>query len=135
MLSFALRSGTLPLLLNQRACGRTLVLSYPENFSLTLRNLYSMMGSSTSNMYFYMYLVAEVFTPLSIAKEAISMSSQPSSSVTPVTQSKSRATTNGRKWRVLVVVLVIISGLLTSAYAALSLYIATQLVYVAQKPL
>src|SRR2546421_2720246 len=63
------------------------------------------------------------------------MSSQPSSSVTPVTQNKPKATTNGRKWRVLVVVLVIISGLLTSAYAALSLYVATQLVYVAQKPL
>ena len=63
------------------------------------------------------------------------MSSQPSSSVTPATQSKPKATTNGRKWRVLVVVLVIISGLLTSAYAALSLYVATQLVYVAQKPL
>src|SRR2546423_15667634 len=63
------------------------------------------------------------------------MSSQPSSSVTPVTQNKPKATTNGRKWRVMVGVLLIISGLLTSTYAALSLYIATQLVYVAQKPL
>src|SRR3989441_1308281 len=86
-------------------------------------------------MHFYMYLVAEVFTPFLIAKEVISMSSQPPSSVTPATQIKPKATTNGRKWRVLVVVLVIISGLLTSAYTALSLYIATQLVYVAQKPL
>ena len=56
------------------------------------------------------------------------MSSQPSSSVAPATQSKPRATTKGRKWRVLVVVLVIISGLLTSAYAALSLYVAPLLI-------
>src|SRR2546423_4627692 len=63
------------------------------------------------------------------------MSSQPSSSVEPTIQSQPGAATNGRNWRIFVVALLIISGLLTSAYTALSLYIATRLVYVAQKPL
>jgi len=63
------------------------------------------------------------------------MSSQPSSSVAPTIQSQPGAAANGRNWRIFVVALLIISGLLTSAYTALSLYIATRLVYVAQKPL
>ncbi len=63
------------------------------------------------------------------------MSSQPSSSVAPTIRTQPGATTNGRKWRILVVALLIISGLLTTTYTALSFYIATQLVYVPQKPL
>ncbi len=63
------------------------------------------------------------------------MSSQPSSSVAPTIQSQAVAAANGRNWRIFVVALLIISGLLTSAYTALSLYIATRLVYVVQKPL
>src|SRR5947209_20403159 len=63
------------------------------------------------------------------------MSSQPSSSVAPTIQSQPGAAANGRTWRIFVVALLIISGLLTSAYTALSLYIATRLVYVVQKPL
>src|SRR5207248_4020748 len=50
-------------------------------------------------------------------------------------QSQPGAAANGRTWRIFVVALLIISGLLTSAYTALSLYIATRLVYVVQKPL
>src|ERR1700680_2245003 len=63
------------------------------------------------------------------------MSSQPSSSVAPTIQGQPAAAANGRNSRIFVVALLIISGLLTSAYTALSLYIATRLVYVAQKPL
>src|SRR5436305_13855402 len=63
------------------------------------------------------------------------MSSQPSSSVAPTIQSQPGAATNGRNWRIFVVALLIISGLLTGAYTALSLYIATRLVYVVQTPL
>src|SRR5438270_9761753 len=63
------------------------------------------------------------------------MSSRPTSSAAPTVQSQAGMATNGRSWRRLVAALLIISGLLTSGYVALSLYIATRLVYVPQKPL
>src|SRR6266550_9169358 len=72
---------------------------------------------------------------LHFREEAISMSSNPSSSVAPTIQGQPVAPANGRNWRIFVVALLIISDLLTSAYTALSLYIATRLVYVVQKPL
>ena len=62
------------------------------------------------------------------------MLSRTSSSVAPVTQTQAVAKT-GRLLRWIVVTLLIVSVIVTVAYTALSIYIATQLVYVPQKPL
>src|SRR5438105_7587388 len=64
------------------------------------------------------------------------MLSQPSSSVASTPQAAaSVASAADQRWRKVVAALLIISGVLTSGYAAISLYIATQLVYVPQKPI
>jgi fermentation-respiration switch protein FrsA (DUF1100 family) len=62
------------------------------------------------------------------------MLSRTSSSVTPVTQTQAGAKT-GRLLRWIVIALLIISVIVTTAYTALSIYIATQLVYVSKKPI
>jgi len=62
------------------------------------------------------------------------MSSRPPSFVMPVTQTQAGAKKD-RLLRGIVVSLLIVSVLVTTAYTALSIYIATQLVYVPQKPL
>jgi len=53
----------------------------------------------------------------------------------PVTQPQGGVKTTGRLLRWIVVALLIVSVIVTMAYTALSIYIATQLVYVPQKPL
>jgi len=63
------------------------------------------------------------------------MSSRSPSSVMPVTQPQGGVKTTGRLLRWIVVALLIVSVIVTMAYTALSIYIATQLVYVPQKPL
>ncbi|MGZ3642782.1 MAG: alpha/beta hydrolase [Ktedonobacteraceae bacterium] len=63
------------------------------------------------------------------------MSSHPSSSVVPVTQSQGVVKKTDRLLRWVVVALLIVSIIVTTAYTALSIYIATKLVYVPQKPL
>ena len=63
------------------------------------------------------------------------MSSRSPSSVLPVTQPQGGVKTTGRLLRWIVVALLIVSVIVTMAYTALSIYIATQLVYVPQKPL
>src|SRR5438105_12782056 len=63
------------------------------------------------------------------------MSSRSPSSVMPVTQPQGGVKTTGRLLHWIVVVLLIVSVIVTTAYTALSIYIATQLVYVPQKPL
>ena len=63
------------------------------------------------------------------------MSSRSPSSVMPVTQPKGGVKTTGRLLRWIVVALLIVSVIVAAAYTALSIYIATQLVYVPQKPL
>jgi pimeloyl-ACP methyl ester carboxylesterase len=63
------------------------------------------------------------------------MSSRSPSSVTPVTQPQGGLTTTDRLLRWIVVALLIVSVIVITAYAALSIYIATQLVYVPQKPI
>ncbi|MGZ3610775.1 MAG: hypothetical protein ACXVBU_12005, partial [Ktedonobacteraceae bacterium] len=63
------------------------------------------------------------------------MSSHPSSSVVPVTQSQGVVKKTDRLLRWVVVALLIVSIIVTTAYTALSIYIATKLVYVQQKPL
>jgi pimeloyl-ACP methyl ester carboxylesterase len=63
------------------------------------------------------------------------MSSRSPSSVTPVTQPQGGVKTTDRLLRWIVVVLLIVSAIVTMTYTALSIYIATQLVYVPQKPL
>jgi uncharacterized protein len=63
------------------------------------------------------------------------MSSRPPSFVMPVTQTRSVVKTTNRLLRRIVVALLIVSVIVTTAYTALSIYIATQLVYVPQKPL
>src|SRR5438876_11518597 len=63
------------------------------------------------------------------------MSSRSPSSVMPVTQPQGGVKTTGRLLRLIVVALLIVSVIVTMAYTALSIYIATQLVYVPQKPL
>jgi uncharacterized protein len=62
------------------------------------------------------------------------MLSRTSSSVAPVTQTQAGERT-GRLLRWIIVALLIISGIVTMAYTVLSIYIATQLVYVPQKPI
>ena len=62
------------------------------------------------------------------------MFSRTSSSVAPATQPQAGAKTN-RLLRWIVVALLIVSVIVTTAYTALSIYIATQLAYVPQKPL
>src|SRR6266568_285201 len=61
------------------------------------------------------------------------MSSRSPSSVMPVTQSQGGVKTTGRLLRWIVLALLIVSVIVTMAYTALSIYIATQLVYVPQK--
>jgi len=63
------------------------------------------------------------------------MSSRPPSSVVPITQPQGDVKRTNRLLRRVVVALLIVSVLVTTAYTALSIYIATQLVYVPQKPL
>ncbi len=63
------------------------------------------------------------------------MSSRPSSSVTPLTQPPGGVKKTDRLLRWIVVTLLIVSVVVTTAYTALSIYIATQLVYVPQKPI
>ena len=63
------------------------------------------------------------------------MSSRPPSSVLPVTQPQGGVKKTDRLLRWIVVVLLIVSVIVTTAYTALSIYIATQLVYVPQKSL
>lgn len=63
------------------------------------------------------------------------MSSHPSSSVVPVTQSQGGVKKTDRLLRWIVVALLIVSVIVTTAYTALSIYIATKLVYVPQTPI
>src|SRR5205823_5450570 len=63
------------------------------------------------------------------------MSSRPSSSVLPVTQTQGGVKKTDHLLRWIVVALLIVSVVVTTVYTALSIYIATQLVYVPQKPL
>src|SRR5256884_782014 len=63
------------------------------------------------------------------------MSSRSPSSVMPVTQPQGGVKTTGRLLRWIVVALLIVSVIVTTAYTALSIYIATQLIYVPQKPI
>jgi fermentation-respiration switch protein FrsA (DUF1100 family) len=63
------------------------------------------------------------------------MSSHPSSSVVPITQPQGGLKKTDRLLRWIVVALLIISVIVTTAYTALSIYIATQLVYKPQKPI
>ena len=63
------------------------------------------------------------------------MSSRSPSSVMRVTQSQGGVKTTDRLLRWIVVALLIVSVIVTTAYTALSIYIATQLVSVPQKPL
>jgi uncharacterized protein len=62
------------------------------------------------------------------------MSSRSPSSVTPVTQPQGGLKTTDRLLRWIVVALLVVSVIVTTLYTALSIYIATQLVYVPQKP-
>src|SRR5215471_4446899 len=62
------------------------------------------------------------------------MSSRPPSSVVPITQPQGDVKKKNRLLRRVVVALLIVSVLVTTAYTALSIYIATQLAYVPQKP-
>jgi fermentation-respiration switch protein FrsA (DUF1100 family) len=63
------------------------------------------------------------------------MSSRPPSSVVPITQPQGGVKKTDRLLRWIVVALLIFSVIVTTAYTALSIYIATQLVYAPQKPI
>src|SRR6266700_759918 len=63
------------------------------------------------------------------------MSSRPSSSVMHITQPQGGVKKTDRLLRWIVVALLIVSVIVTTAYTALSIYIATQLVYAPQKPI
>src|SRR5215472_10976204 len=63
------------------------------------------------------------------------MSALPSPSILPYTQPQGGVTKTDRLLRRVVVVLLVVSVLVTTAYIALSIYIATQLVYVPPKPI
>jgi fermentation-respiration switch protein FrsA (DUF1100 family) len=63
------------------------------------------------------------------------MSTPTAPSVAPTPPAVQRSTTAGRRWRRLVAVLLALSVVLTGSYAAVSIYIATQLVYKPQVPL
>ena len=63
------------------------------------------------------------------------MSSRSPSSVTHITQPQGGVKTTDRLLRWIVVALLIVSVIVTTAYTALSIYIATQLVYVPQTPI
>ena len=63
------------------------------------------------------------------------MSSRQPSSVMPVTQPQGGVKTTDHLLRWIVVALLIVSVIVTTAYTALSIYIATQLVYAPQKPI
>ncbi len=63
------------------------------------------------------------------------MSLQPSSSATPAVQTAPKGARTGRLLRRVIVAMLIVSGILMLAYSALSLYITTQLVYTAPKPI
>jgi pimeloyl-ACP methyl ester carboxylesterase len=62
------------------------------------------------------------------------MSSRPPASVEPIIQSQRGVKKTDRLLRWIVVALLVISVVVTTAYTALSIYIATQLIYVPQKP-
>ncbi len=63
------------------------------------------------------------------------MSSRPPSSVMHITQPQGGVKKTDRLLRWIVVALLIVSVIVTTAYTALSIYIATQLVYAPQKPI
>src|SRR5260370_2081449 len=63
------------------------------------------------------------------------MSSRPPSSLMTVAQSQGGVKKTDRILRWIVVSLLIVSVIVTTAYTALSIYIATQLVYKPQKPI
>jgi fermentation-respiration switch protein FrsA (DUF1100 family) len=63
------------------------------------------------------------------------MLSQSSSSATPAVKTAAKGTMSDHLLRRVIVALLIVSGILMLAYSALSLYIATQLVYTAPKPI
>ena len=63
------------------------------------------------------------------------MSSRPPSSVMHITQPQGGVKKTDRLLRWIVVALLVISVIVTTAYTALSIYIATQLVYAPQKPI
>src|SRR6059058_1884702 len=63
------------------------------------------------------------------------MTSHPPSFVMPVTQPQGVVKKTDQLLRGIVVALLIVSVVVTTVYTALSIYIATQLVYVPQKPL
>lgn len=63
------------------------------------------------------------------------MPSRPPSYIVPVTQPQGDVIKTDRLLRWIVVALLIVSVLATTVYSALSIYIATQLIYVPQKPL
>src|SRR6516225_3983860 len=65
----------------------------------------------------------------------MTMAAQPSSSISPVTQPQGGVNKSDRVLRWVVIVLLVISVIVTTAYIALSDYIATQLVYVPPKPI
>src|SRR5689334_20191170 len=63
------------------------------------------------------------------------MAAQPSSSISPIAQRQGGVNKSDRVLRWVVIVVLVISLVVTAAYSALSIYIATQLVYVPQKPI
>jgi len=63
------------------------------------------------------------------------MSAQPSSSISPVAQPQGGVKKSDRVLRWVVVVLLVLSVVVTTVYTALSIYIATKLVYVPPKPI
>jgi uncharacterized protein len=65
----------------------------------------------------------------------MTMAAQPSSSISPIAQPQGGFNKSNRVLRWVVIVLLVISLVVTAAYSALSIYIATQLVYVPQKPI
>jgi fermentation-respiration switch protein FrsA (DUF1100 family) len=63
------------------------------------------------------------------------MSTRTAPPIAPTTLAVTRSTRRGRGWRRLVAALLVLSVVLTGSYAAISIYIATALVYVPQIPL
>src|SRR5215831_2958982 len=63
------------------------------------------------------------------------MPSRPPSIIMPFTQTQAGVKTTNRLLRWVVVALLIVSVIVTTAYTAIAIYIATQLVYTPQKPL
>src|SRR5258708_30379408 len=91
-------------------------------------------GVKISNVWWIQYVVVDNI-PVLVVKEGSSMSprtSPPGASIPPVANKSTKA---GRGFRRLGADLLPLSVLLTRSYAALSIYIATQLVYPPQVPL